>query len=151
MYAVQRLTFGSRNLLAGIDMIPVLIGLFAVTEVFKQTDPKKKRLSAEDGISGGKVNTKMPTLKEIWSIKWTIARAPWLAPSSAFCPGAGATIASFMCYTMETKISKYPEKFGTGIIDGIAASETANNAATGGAMVPAAVPRYSGRQRRGGL
>ena len=45
MYAVQRLTFGSRNLLAGIDMIPVLIGLFAVTEVFKQTDPKKKRLS----------------------------------------------------------------------------------------------------------
>ena len=51
-------------------------------------------------------------------------------------PGAGATIASFMCYTMETKISKYPEKFGTGIIDGIAASETANNAATGGAMVP---------------
>ena len=49
MYAVQRLTFGSRNLLAGIDMIPVLIGLFAVTEVFKQTDPKKKRLSAEDG------------------------------------------------------------------------------------------------------
>ncbi|MFQ9448860.1 MAG: tripartite tricarboxylate transporter permease [Christensenellales bacterium] len=68
MYAVQRLTFGSRNLLAGIDMIPVLIGLFAVTEVFKQTDPKKKRLSAEDGISGGRVNTKMPTLKEIWSI-----------------------------------------------------------------------------------
>ena len=113
MYAVQRLTFGSRNLLAGIDMIPVLIGLFAVTEVFKQTDPKKKRLSAEDGVSGGKVNTKMPSLKEIWSIKWTMIR-----------------------YTMETKISKHPEKFGTGIIDGIAASETANNAATGGAMVP---------------
>ena len=51
-------------------------------------------------------------------------------------PGAGATIASFMCYAMENKLSKYPEKFGTGIIDGIAASETANNAATGGAMVP---------------
>jgi len=50
--------------------------------------------------------------------------------------GAGATIASFMCYTMENKISKYPEKWGTGIIDGIAASEASNNAATGGAMVP---------------
>ena len=49
-------------------------------------------------------------------------------------PGAGATIASFMCYTMETKLSKHPEKFGTGIIDGIAASQSANNAATGGAM-----------------
>ena len=136
MYAVQRLTFGSRNLLAGIDMIPVLIGLFAVTEVFKQTDPKKKRLSAEDGVSGGKVNTKMPSLKELWSIKWTMIRCSVVGTVVGILPGAGATIASFMCYTMETKISKYPEKFGTGIIDGIAASETANNAATGGAMVP---------------
>ena len=121
MYAVQRLTFGSRNLLAGIDMIPVLIGLFAVTEVFKQTDPKKKRLSAEDGISGG---------------KWTMLRCSVIGTIVGILPGAGATIASFMCYTMETKFSKHPEKFGTGIIDGIAASETANNAATGGAMVP---------------
>ena len=136
MYAVQRLTFGSRNLLAGIDMIPVLIGLFAVTEVFKQTDPKKKRLSAEDGISGGKVSTKMPSFKEIWSIKWTMLRCSVVGTIVGILPGAGATIASFMCYTMETKISKHPEKFGTGIIDGIAASETANNAATGGAMVP---------------
>ena len=136
MYAVQRLTFGSRNLLAGIDMIPVLIGLFAVTEVFKQTDPKKKRLSAEDGISGGKVNTKMPSLKELWSIKWTMIRCSVVGTVVGILPGAGATIASFMCYTMETKLSKHPEKFGTGIIDGIAASETANNAATGGAMVP---------------
>ena len=136
MYAVQRLTFGSRNLLAGIDMIPVLIGLFAVTEVFKQTDPKKKRLSAEDGVTGGKVNTKMPSLKEIWSIKWTMLRCSVVGTVVGILPGAGATIASFMCYTMETKLSKYPEKFGTGIIDGIAASEASNNAATGGAMVP---------------
>ena len=136
MYAVQRLTFGSRNLLAGIDMIPVLIGLFAVTEVFKQTDPKKKRLSAEDGVSGGKVNTKMPSLKEIWSIKWTMMRCSVVGTVVGILPGAGATIASFMCYTMETKLSKHPEKFGTGIIDGIAASEASNNAATGGAMVP---------------
>ena len=136
MYAVQRLTFGSRNLLAGIDMIPVLIGLFAVTEVFKQTDPKKKRLSAEDGVSGGKVNTKMPSLKELWSIKWTMIRCSVVGTVVGILPGAGATIASFMCYTMETKLSKYPEKFGTGIIDGIAASEASNNAATGGAMVP---------------
>ena len=105
MYAVQRLTFGSRNLLAGIDMIPVLIGLFAVTEVFKQTDPKKKRLSAEDGISGGKVSTKMPSFKEIWSIKWTMLRCSVIGTIVGILPGAGATIASFMCYTMETKFS----------------------------------------------
>ena len=130
------ITYKQTGLLEGFQFIPTLIGLFAVTEVFKQTDPKKKRLSAEDGISGGKVSTKMPSFKEIWSIKWTMLRCSVIGTIVGILPGAGATIASFMCYTMETKISKHPEKFGTGIIDGIAASETANNAATGGAMVP---------------
>ncbi len=135
MYAVQRLTFGSKQLLAGIEMIPVLIGLFAVTEVLKQTN-KKDFLNAEDGIGGGKVNTDMPSLKEIWNLKWTMLRCSIVGTVVGILPGAGATIASFMCYTMEAKISKNGPKFGTGIIDGVAASETSNNAATGGAMVP---------------
>ena len=137
MAGVARLTFGQNNLLSGMEMIPVLIGLFAVTEVLKQTN-SKKRLSAEDGVGGtkGKVSTKMPTMKEIWSIKWVMLRCAVVGCVVGILPGAGATIASFMCYTMENKLSKHPEKFGTGIIDGIAASETANNAATCGAMVP---------------
>ncbi|MED9821481.1 MAG: tripartite tricarboxylate transporter permease [Christensenellales bacterium] len=135
MYAVQRLTFGSQQLLAGIEMIPVLIGLFAVTEVLKQTN-KKDFLNAEDGIGGGKVNTKMPSLKEMWSLKWTMLRCSVVGTVVGILPGAGATIASFMCYTMEAKVSPRGPKFGTGIIDGVAASETSNNAATGGAMVP---------------
>lgn len=134
---VTRLTFGSRELMAGVDMIPVLIGLFAVTEVLKQTNAKK-RLSAQDGVGGtnGKVSTKMPSLKEVWGVKWTLLRCSVVGTVIGILPGAGATIASFMCYTMENKLSKHPEKFGTGIIDGIAASEASNNAATGGAMVP---------------
>lgn len=137
MAGVSRLTFGQANLLSGMEMIPVLIGLFAVTEVLKQTN-SKKRLSAEDGIGGikGRVNTKMPTFKELWGIKMTLIRCSIVGTVVGILPGAGATIASFMCYTMENKLSKHPEKFGTGIIDGIAASEAANNAATGGAMVP---------------
>ena len=78
----------------------------------------------------------MPSLKELWSIKWTMLRCSVVGTVVGILPGAGATIASFLCYTMENKISKYPEKWGTGIIDGIAASEASNNAATGGAMVP---------------
>ncbi|MBR6185411.1 MAG: tripartite tricarboxylate transporter permease [Clostridia bacterium] len=136
MAGVARLTFGQTSLLSGMEMIPVLIGLFAVTEVLKQTNTKK-RLSAEDGVGNkGKVNTKMPTMKELWSIKFTLLRCSIVGTVVGILPGAGATIASFMCYTMENKLSKYPEKFGTGIIDGIAASEASNNAATGGAMVP---------------
>ena len=134
-YGVQRMTFGSNQLLSGIEMIPVLIGVFAVTEVLKQTTAKD-RLKAEDGIGGGKVNTKIPKLKEWLSIKWTILRCAIVGTVVGILPGAGATIASFLCYSMENRLSKYPEKFGTGIIDGVAASETANNAATGGAMVP---------------
>lgn len=135
MYAVQRMTFGSKPLLAGIEMIPVLIGIFAVTEVFNQTTTTE-RLNAKDGIGGGKTNTKMPTLREWWSIKWVVLRCSIIGTIIGILPGAGATIASFLCYSTETKFSKHPEKFGTGIIDGVAASETANNAATGGAMVP---------------
>lgn len=136
MYAVQRLTYGSRELLAGLEMIPVLIGVFAVTEVLKQT-VKQKKLSAKDSVSGqASVSTKMPSLAEWFKIKWLVLRCAVIGTIIGILPGAGATIASFLCYSMETKLSKYPEKFGTGIIDGIAASETANNAATGGAMVP---------------
>jgi putative tricarboxylic transport membrane protein len=137
MYGVQRLTFGSRELLSGIEMIPVLIGIFAVTEVFQQTK-ENKRLTAEDAKKAGAtaVKTVMPSMKEWLSIKWIILRCSILGTIVGILPGAGATIASFLCYSTETKLSNHPEKFGTGIIDGIAASETANNAATGGAMVP---------------
>lgn len=135
MYGVQRLTFGSRQLLSGIEMIPVLIGIFAVTEVLQQT-METQRLKAEDGIGGGQVKTTMPKWKEWLSIKWVIVRSSIIGTIVGILPGAGATIASFLCYTTETRLSKHPEKFGTGIIDGVAASEAANNAATGGAMVP---------------
>lgn len=135
MYAVQRMTFGSTQLIAGLEMIPVLIGVFAVTEVLKQTR-RDDRLRAEEGIDGGKVSTRMPTLKEWWGIRWLLARCSIIGTVIGILPGAGATIASFLCYSTETKLSKRPEDFGTGIIDGIAASETANNAATGGSMVP---------------
>ncbi|MBQ7594750.1 MAG: tripartite tricarboxylate transporter permease [Synergistaceae bacterium] len=133
MYAVQRLTFGSGELIAGLEMIPVLIGIFAVTEVLKQTK-KREALKSDEGTAS--VNTKMPSFREWWGIKWLLARCSIIGTIIGILPGAGATIASFLCYSSETKLSKHPEKFGTGIIDGVAASETANNAATGGAMVP---------------
>jgi putative tricarboxylic transport membrane protein len=70
------------------------------------------------------------------AVKWTIIRCSIMGTIIGILPGAGATIAAFMCYSMEQKLSKHPEKFGTGCIEGIAAPEVSNNAATGGSMVP---------------
>ncbi len=134
LLGVPRLTFGTRFLTSGIEMIPVMIGFFAVTEVLKQTN-KPSKLKAVGGANAS-TSAKMPTLKEILSVKWIIARCSVLGTVIGILPGAGATIASFLCYSTEQKLSKTPEKFGTGCLEGIAAPETGNNAATGGSMVP---------------
>lgn len=119
---------------SGIEMIPVMIGFFAVTEVLKQTNKPAKLQAVGDNKQS--VSAKMPSIKELMSVKWIIARCSVLGTVVGILPGAGATIASFLCYSTEQKLSKHPEKFGTGCIDGIAAPETGNNAATGGSMVP---------------
>ncbi len=128
-----RFTFGNVQLVKGIALIPVMIGLFAVTEVLKQMSPKQE--DTGDLVSGS-VKTKLMSLKEIWQLKLTIARAAVVGTCVGILPGAGATIASFLSYAIEVRSSKTPEIFGKGEPRGVAAPETANNAATGGAMVP---------------
>lgn len=129
---VARFTWGNVKLVKGIALIPVLIGLFAVTEVLKQ-------LVKRNSVEGGKiesVSTKLMGLKEIWDMKVTVIRSAVIGTVVGILPGAGATIASFLSYAIEVRCSKNPEKYGKGEPRGVAASETANNAATGGAMVP---------------
>lgn len=137
MLGIARFTWGSSTLLSGIEMIPVMIGLFAVTEVLKQTGkPRTKLESVSKDDDGSKVKTVLPGFKEIWDTKSTMARSSILGTIVGILPGAGATIASFLSYAIEKKVSKRADKLGTGIADGIVASEAANNAATGGSMVP---------------
>ncbi|RVU54712.1 tripartite tricarboxylate transporter permease [Anaerosphaera multitolerans] len=133
MLGVPRFTFGTETLVSGVEMIPVMIGMFAITEVLKNTVIKEKK---DEDLNKASTKTVFPSIKEFLSIKWVMLRSSILGTIVGILPGAGATIASFLSYTTETKLSKHPEKFGTGIIDGVAASETANNAATGGSMVP---------------
>lgn len=130
-----RFTWGNSTLLSGIQMIPVMIGMFAVTQVLKET---VKRSSIEDlpGAKRSDVIDKMVSIAELWKMKLTIIRSGIIGTIVGILPGAGATIASFLSYAIEVKTSKNPETYGKGNPRGVAASETANNAATGGAMVP---------------
>lgn len=137
MLGIARFTFGSSTLLSGIEMIPVMIGLFAVTEVLKQTKHHDVIDTEKDSTSGSsKTNAELPSFKELWATKATLLRSAIIGTAVGILPGAGATIASFLSYAIEKKVSKHPERLGTGVPEGIVASETANNAATGGAMVP---------------
>ena len=133
LLGVPRLTFGITSLLSGMEMVPILIGFFAVTEVLKQT-VKRSTLKGAQEIK--KVKTDLPTIGEFIALKWTVLRSSLLGCFIGILPGAGATIAAFMGYSFEQKVSKNPEKFGTGCPEGVAAPETANSAAAGCSMIP---------------
>lgn len=130
-----RFTWGNSTLLSGVEMIPVMIGMFAITEVLKETKDRSKLENIKE-VKGIKEKDGIISIKEIWEMKGTITRSGLLGTIVGILPGAGATIAAFLSYTTEVKFSKHPERYGKGEPRGIAASETANNAATGGSMVP---------------
>ena len=126
-----RFTFDIIGLLDGIHLIPALIGFYAISEVFK--------LIEESGVIrriNEKVSGKLPSLKELRGLAGTILRSSAIGAIVGAVPGAGATIASLIAYNEAKRMSKTPEKFGTGVIEGISAPEAANNASVGGAMIP---------------
>ncbi len=130
---VPRYDLGFPQLRAGIDFIIVMIGVFALGEIFSRFETLSRE---ETKKIDGQVGTNLLTIKEFLALKWTILRSFVTGTFIGFLPGAGATIASFVSYGMARNLSDEPEKFGTGVIEGVAAPETANNAATGGAMIP---------------
>lgn len=129
---LQRFTFGNLELQTGIDFLVVIIGIYAMGEVFKSF----KTLS--DGSK--KVQTQFKRIwinKEDWQrSKWPILRSAPVGFIIGALPGAGGTMASLMCYNNEKQLSKRKEEFGHGAIEGLAAPESANNAASIGAMIP---------------
>ena len=127
----QRYTFNSLNLLGGLEILPVLIGIFGLAEVFELSETKISSFKVIKQI--GRI---VPTIKELKKIIPTIMRSSTIGVFIGAVPAAGATMASIVAYGMEKRLSNHPEKFGTGIAEGIAAPEAANNGCTGGAMIP---------------
>jgi putative tricarboxylic transport membrane protein len=128
---LPRFTFGSEHLLKGIDYVPALIGIYGISEVLQNTETM-----ADASLMYRTVKTELATFKEILEFKWLYLYSCVLGTIIGILPGTGGTTASVMAYGDAQRFSKHPEKFGTGVIEGVLAPETANNAATGGAMVP---------------
>ena len=133
IYGVPRFTFGSRIMETGINFVTVLIGLFAIGEVLDQLSLRDKEVGEVLRI---RPKTQLPRLGELWALRNTIFRGLGIGFIIGCIPGAGATVASFVSYGVEKQVSKHPEKFGTGVWEGLVASETSINGSTGGAMIP---------------
>ena len=127
----DRFTFGFVELSDGFNLIPALIGLFALSEVFRAIE--KRDFSTQRIASLGQA---WPGLRDYWKLKWTMFLSSLGGTLVGIFPGAGATIASFLCYDFAKRTSKKPEEFGRGSFQGVAASESANSASVGGALVP---------------
>lgn len=126
-----RFTFGSMNLFEGPAFIPTLIGLFAFAEIFKGVE----QLSSTKQVVS-KINSVFPSITDIKRTWKDMAKSSVLGTFIGSIPGAGSDIAAFVGYSEAKRRSKTPEKFGTGQIEGVAAAESANNACSGGAMIP---------------
>ena len=130
--ARPRFTFGLNILLDGVGLVPVVMGLFGISEVLLNVEEK---LSQRE-IFKTKFKGLLPNLQDWKESIWPILRGSGLGFFLGILPGGGAVISSFVSYGMEKKLSKHPEEFGKGAIAGVAGPEAANNSATAGAFIP---------------
>jgi TctA family transporter len=131
-----RYTFGNAELMGGISLIPLMIGMFAISEVLRFATVRVKPVMAIERPFGN-VFAGMWALLKKYPLQ--LVRGSALGTAVGALPGAGADIAAWMSYAVSKKFSKEPEKFGTGHVEGIVESGAANNAALGGAWIPALV------------
>lgn len=133
MTAYPRFTFGIVELESGISLIPAMIGLFSISQVLIQAEQMHESGSAQTCELKGRL---LPTPTE-WKKMWrTVTRSSVIGLLVGILPGAGGDVASWVSYNEAKRFSRNPDNFGKGEIEGVAASETANNAVTGGAMIP---------------
>ena len=133
MSGAQRFTFGSVDLLGGVSLIPVLIGLFALSEVFVQAE----RMLAPH-LRAIEIRSDSPglTAAEFLAVAPTILRSSGIGVFVGILPGIGAEISTWLAYGYAKRWSKHPQRYGKGSLEGVAASESGNNAACPGDLVP---------------
>jgi putative tricarboxylic transport membrane protein len=126
-----RFSFGITDLMDGVGLVPVVMGLFGISEMLLNIETKIDR-----DIFKTPVKNLLPTFADWMQAKWAIVRGTILGFFLGILPGGGAVLSSFVSYAVEKRCSKYPEKFGTGVIEGVAGPEAANNSAAQGSFIP---------------
>jgi len=130
---LPRYTFDVPDLMSGLDLVSALIGLFSIPEALSLIT---KRMSAEESLIGEIKGSMFLKLSEYWRLATNFIKSSIIGVVIGIIPAAGPVIAPFISYREAQRSSKIPEKFGTGIPDGIVASEASNNGVTGGSLVP---------------
>jgi TctA family transporter len=134
--AYPRFTFGSADLMSGLQLIPVMIGMFAVSEVARYAVSTEVQIEVPKQDIGGVFKGQGTLLR---TYPFPALRGSIVGTLIGALPGAGADIAAWISYAISKRFSKTPEKFGTGYIEGVIESGAANNAALAGAWIPALV------------
>lgn len=128
---IPRFMFGHTELLTGFNPVVVLLGVFAISEMLEKSRSKLKQIKNVDIIS--KASIKLVDIFKHWK---TIIKSALFGVFIGAVPGTGGAISAFFSYNEAKRTSKHPEKFGTGIVEGIIAPETGNNAVTGATLIP---------------
>jgi putative tricarboxylic transport membrane protein len=131
VYSTTRYTFGISELRDGIGLVPLAMGVFGVSEVLLNLESNIKQ-----DIFATRITGLFGSLQELKRTKWSVIRGSVIGFFLGILPGAGPVMASFVSYAVEKRLSSHPEDFGTGVMEGVAAPEAANNAAAGGTFVP---------------
>jgi putative tricarboxylic transport membrane protein len=133
MGTVERFTFGILDLSRGIPLLPVLVGMFAISQALLLTERGAKKIQLE----------RMEHKAGLWEVfksfgrfKMTLLKSSLIGTAVGAIPGTGAAISSFVAYSEAKRASKFPDRFGTGYVEGVIASESSNNSVTGGALIP---------------
>jgi putative tricarboxylic transport membrane protein len=129
--SVPRFTLGINELSDGVGLIPLVMGLFGVAEILLNLEQTMKR-----EIYATRLGEILPTAQDWIAAKWPIVRGTVIGFFLGILPGGGAVLSSFVSYALERRLSRHPERFGTGIIEGVAGPETANNAAAQSSFIP---------------
>jgi hypothetical protein len=129
---VARFTFGVTEMLDGVDLVPAVMGLFGVSEVLINLEAGLRR----QDVFAQKIRGVLPSREELRRSTGPVARGTLLGFLLGILPGGGSILSAFVSYAVEKRLSKHPERFGTGMIEGVAGPEAANNAGATGAFIP---------------